>query len=250
MIERTRRDGIEIVRLDHGKANALDLELTAEIESVFGEIAGSDASAVVLTGTGTIFSAGVDLFRVLDEGASYSARFIPALDSMLRTVYEFPKPLVTAINGHAIAGGCLLAISGDVRLMAEGNGRIGVPELLVGVPFPVYALEMLRLTLQGRTLEQFVYTGTTAVPVIARDAGLLDRIVPRDDLEETAMNEAIRLSAIAPEAFRRTKLQLRSRASQGALALGNDPDAETVKIWSSEGAREAIRSYLDRTIRK
>lgn len=250
MIERISRGGIETVRMNDGKVNAFDFELANELEAVFREIAEDESDAVILTGSGRTFSAGVDLFRVLEEGPDYTARFIRALDSMFRTVFEFPKPLVTAVNGHAIAGGCLLAISGDVRIMAEGNGRIGVPELMVGVPFPVYALEMVSLTLKGRALDQFLYTGTLAVPVVARDAGLVDRIVAIDDLESTAMEEAVRLAAIAPAAFRRTKLQLRSRASRAVEALGSDPDRETVEIWSSAPTRSSIRSYLERTIRK
>lgn len=250
MIERDDKDRVVTLRLNRGKANALDLELATELESVFDELARSDARAVILTGTGKIFSAGVDLFRVLDEGAPYTTRFLAVLDSMFRKVFEFPKPLVTAVNGHAIAGGCLLAISGDARLMAEGNGRIGVPELLVGVPFPVYALEMVRLTLQGRTLDQFVYRGTTALPDEARDAGLIDTVAPLEGLHDLAMDEAMRLGAIAPDAFRLAKSQLRGSASRSVALLGDDPDAEIVRIWTSEPTRLAIREYLDRTVRK
>lgn len=250
MIERVKQDDVEIVRLKHGKASALDLELTTAIETAFGEIAESDTRAVVLTGSGSIFSAGVDLFRLLDEEHSYTARFIRALDSMFRTVFEFPKPLVTAINGHAIAGGCLLAISGDSRIMSEGKGRIGVPELFVGVPFPVYALEMLRLTMHPRTLEQFVYSGTSALPSEAVEAGLIDRTVAADELDAGALDEALRLAAIAPAAFSRAKRQLRGRASDAVSGMGADPDSDTIRIWSSDAARDAIRDYLERTVRK
>ncbi len=250
MIERDEHDGVVTVRLNCGKANALDLELAAEIETIFDELSRSDASAVILTGTGRIFSAGVDLFRILDEGAPYTNRFLSVLDSMFRKVFEFPKPLVTAINGHAIAGGCLLAISGDSRLMADGSGRIGVPELLVGVPFPVYALEMLRLTLHGRTLEQFVYGGTTAQPDAARDAGLIDKVAPLEDLPGLAIEEAQRLAAIPAAAFRLAKNQLRGAASRAVASLDERFNAEITEIWTSETARSAIREYLDRTVRK
>lgn len=250
MIERESTDGIELLRLSHGKANALDLELCTEIESALHVVAGSEATAVVLTGKGSIFSAGVDLFRLLDEGKSYVERFLPALETMLRTVFEFPKPLVCAINGHAIAGGCLLAISGDVRVMAEGKGRIGVPELLVGVPFPPYALEMLRLTLHGRSLDQFVYSGVTELPAEALEGGLIDRVVPLEDLERVATGEAERLSAIDPEIFRMTKAQLRGRAADSVRSLSEDLEPRTMNIWSSETAHGRIRDYLDRTVGK
>ena len=96
--------------------------------------------AVIVTGSGSSFSAGVDLFRVIKDGPEYGRRFLPVLDDFLRAALTLPKPMVAAINGHAIAGGCILAAACDHRIMTEGNGRIGIPELAVGVPFPALPL--------------------------------------------------------------------------------------------------------------
>src|SRR5260221_11568704 len=104
----------------------------------------SSARAVVLTGTGAIFSAGVDLLRLLEGGAPYVRKFLPALSTMLATVFSHPAPVVAAINGHAIAGGCVLACAADRRLMVRDGGRIGVTELLVGVSVPPAAMEIMR----------------------------------------------------------------------------------------------------------
>jgi enoyl-CoA hydratase len=134
--------------------------------------------------------------------------------------------------------------------MSEGKGRIGVPELLVGVPFPTYALEMLQLTLHGRMLEEFVYSGTTASAERALEVGLVDRVTPSDALETDAMQAAARLAAVAPAAFGLAKVQLRGRASRGVEGLGAGPDREIIEIWTSEESRTRIRDYLDRTIRK
>src|SRR5215468_11136285 len=133
MIERSERDGILTLRLAHGKASALDVEL---LDALLRELEGAaeDVRALILTGTGSIFSAGVDLFRLVREGADYVRLFLPLLCRFLRTLFTFPRPVVAAANGHAIAGGCILVLAADVRLMAEGAGRVGVPELLVGVP--------------------------------------------------------------------------------------------------------------------
>src|SRR5439155_1274578 len=95
---------------------------------------------LVLVGTGSAFSAGVDLFRILDGGDDYVARFIPALSGAFDDLFAYRRPVVAAVNGHAIAGGCVIAACADYRLMAEGRGRIGVPEQLVGVAFPAIAL--------------------------------------------------------------------------------------------------------------
>src|SRR5687767_10864417 len=103
MIERTEQEGVVTLRLAHGKASALDIELVDALALAFGEIAASDARAVILTGTGSIFSAGVDLFRLVERGREYTEEFVPALSRMLLDLFAFPKPLVTAVNGHAIA---------------------------------------------------------------------------------------------------------------------------------------------------
>ena len=101
-------------------------------------------SALVITGQGKIFSAGVDLKRLSKEGAAYIRKFLPALDKLYDAVFFHPKPVVAAVNGHAVAGGAVLACCADRRIMARAGGRIGVTELLVGVPFPALAFEIVR----------------------------------------------------------------------------------------------------------
>src|SRR5207248_2211327 len=125
-------------------ANAMSLEFCDRLTACFEEIRQSSARAAVLIGEERIFSAGVDLLRVLDGGRPYLRNFLPALSAALAAVFSHPKPVVAAINGHAIAGGCILACACDRRLMVRDAGRIGVPELLVGVAFPAVAMEIMR----------------------------------------------------------------------------------------------------------
>src|SRR5215831_1303843 len=106
MIERTESDGIVTLRLAHGRASAIDIELCDEIRRQLD--AALSARAVILTGTGSIFSAGVDLIRLTNEGTRYVQRFWPALSGMLEHFFVHPKPVIAAANGHAIAGGCFL----------------------------------------------------------------------------------------------------------------------------------------------
>jgi enoyl-CoA hydratase len=121
---------------------------------------------------GTRVSAGADLRRYLTEGEPYARRFVPALNGTFRAVFELAKPVVTAVNGHAIAGGCVLAACGDVTLMADGRGRIGVSELAVGVPFPRVAMEVVRFAV-GDVIARRLMLGAQTYP--ATDAqGLVD----------------------------------------------------------------------------
>jgi hypothetical protein len=134
VIEVADQEGVAILHMADGKANAMSLEFCETLTAHFADV--STARAVIVTGTGRIFSAGVDLKRLLDGGAPYIRRFLPALRAMLAAVFYHPKPVIAAINAHAIAGGCVLACAADKRVMARDAGRIGATELLVGVPSP------------------------------------------------------------------------------------------------------------------
>lgn len=248
MIERTERDGVVTLRLAHGKASALDAELNEAVRAAFEAEAG--ARAVVLTGTGSIFSAGVDLFRVLDGGAEYVARFLPSLGEAFRALFAFPRPVVVAANGHAIAGGGVMVAAGDYRLMARGKGRVGVPELVVGVPFPALALEIVRFAVAPQRLQEIVYTGRTYDADEAVACGFVDEAVDADALAERAHEVATKLAAIPDAAFRLAKRQLRAPALERADALAAAIDAEAAEAWASPETHAHVRAYLDRAIGK
>jgi enoyl-CoA hydratase len=244
MIERSESDGIVTLTLAHGKASAMDVELLEALQRALD--AAADARAIVLTGSGSIFSAGVDLFRLVDGGAGYVRRFFPLLRDVVRQLFAMPMPVVAAANGHAIAGGAILVYACDVRLMAAGSGRIGTPELLVGVPFPAAALEIVRFAV--RDSQHFIYTGATLQPDAALAAGLVDEVVAPDALLARAEELASQLAAVPAQSFRLAKAQLRAPALQ--LMARDERDAEALAVWSDPAVHEHIREYLARTVRK
>jgi enoyl-CoA hydratase len=119
MIETADYDGIVILTLNNGPVNALDLELLTAVPERLAAVA--DSRAVVLTGSGRSFSAGVDLKRTVDGGLPYVEKFLSSLSLAMLTLFEHPKPVVAAVNGHALAGGCVLAAACDIRLGARGR---------------------------------------------------------------------------------------------------------------------------------
>jgi enoyl-CoA hydratase len=251
MIEITKHEGILTLRLAHGKASALDLELIEALALAFAEAnAADDVNAVILTGTGSIFSAGVDLFRMTDQGRAYTEQFVPALSRMVLDLFSFPKPLVVAANGHAIAGGCILTLAADYRLMASGNGRIGMPELLVGVPFPAAILEVVRFCVPPQHLQSLVYTGRTVQPDDALRFGFVDEVVAPDALLTRAGEIARHLAALPPKLFAMTKHQLRDKAISRAKHYAHELDDDVREIWSEPETHERIRAYLAKTVRK
>jgi enoyl-CoA hydratase len=208
----------------------------------------SATRAVVLIGTGRIFSAGVDLLRLLDGGPVYISRFLPALSTMLATVFSHPAPVVAAINGHAVAGGCVLACAADKRLMARDAGRIGVTELLVGVPFPAAAMEIMRCATAPQYFEDAIFSGATYTPPEAVARGLVHDIVDPHVLIERAVAAAKTLAALSPPAFATTKRQTRGPALERLEQ--EDLDADIEQIWTAPETLERIRDYVSRTLRK
>lgn len=250
MIAREDNDSIAILRLSHGKASALDIELLRALDSELQGVDQSERRALVLTGTGNIFSAGVDLFRILEGGREYVESFLPVLTSTFRRLFELPLPVVAAVNGHAIAGGGILVECCDHRLLARGRGRIGFPELLVGVPFPPFAMEILRYAVPARSLQRLALFGETLAPDEALEAGLVDEIVEPENLLEIALERAGRLGSIPREVFAIAKQNLRHAALEHYAATSRLLEAEVRRAWTAPEAMERIRLYLDRTIGK
>ncbi len=250
MIDISEQGEIAIVTMRHGKANAMDLEFCEAIAAHFEELKKSKAKAVVLTGEGKIFSAGVDLVRAPDGGADYFYKFLPAMSKAFVTVFFFPKPLVAAVNGHAIAGGCVLACCADRRLMTKGSSRIGIPELLVGVPFPTIALELMRFTTASRFLQDVFLTGATYLPEEALPRGLADELVEPGDLMQRAVAAAAHFAAIRADAFAITKLQLRQPVADRCASEAKRFETAVNELWCAPEAFERIRAYVSRTFKK
>src|SRR5215472_4279545 len=208
----------------------------------------SPARAVVLTGTGAVFSAGVDLARLLEGGAPYIRKFLPALSTMLATVFSHPAPVVAAINGHAIAGGCVLACAADRRLMARDGGRIGVTELLVGVPFPPAAMEIMRCATAPQFFAEAILSGATYTPLEAVARGFIHEIIEPQTLLERAVAAATSLAALPPTAFALSKRQIHAPALE--CMQSPDLDAAIEQIWTAPKTLERVGDYVARTLRK
>lgn len=249
MLEKTLTDGILTLRLAHGKASALDLELCTALADAFADAASDDAvNAVILTGSGSIFCAGVDLPRMIDAGGDYVQRFIEALDDAFRALFVFPKPCVAALNGHAIAGGAILAFACDHRIMS--GGKIGVPEPLVGVPFPPLAMAIVRYAVPKQHLQPMVYFGKTMDAETGRSIGIVDEVVSAEQLPVRAQIIAEQLMSIPRDTFRLTKRQLREPYLRDAANIASASADEIDAIWADPVIHAHIREYLAMTLGK
>lgn len=246
MIEIQTVGTVRVLALSSGRVNALDVELLEELTAAIRELQGSGAGALVVTGAGRVFCAGVDLNRVLQGGADYADRLIPALSDAFVAMFCYPGPTVAAINGAAIAGGCVLACACDRRLMSP-DAQIGASEVRVGVPFPAAALEVVRYACGDHAAEVLLggrlYRGADAIA-----NGLAHRVIA-DDLIEAAVAEASDLAEISADAYRHTKAQLRA-PTLARISEAGDIDHEVRQLWGADQTRQRIADSLERLRRR
>lgn len=246
MIEIKAVGSAQVLSLASGRVNALDVELLEELALAVADLAHSGAGALVVTGTGRVFSAGVDLNRVVEGGAGYTDRLVPALSAAFEGMFSYPGPTVAAINGAAIAGGCVLACACDSRLIGP-DAQIGAAEVRVGVPFPVAALEVMRYAC-GEHAEEVLLSGRVYRGREAIARRLAHRVVS-DDLLAAAVAEASDLGDIPADAYRHTKMQLRA-PTMGRIREAGGLDSEVRLRWGAEQTQQRIAAYVERLRRK
>jgi enoyl-CoA hydratase len=238
------RHSIRLVTLDRPPVNALDVDTLRELTNVLeAAAADGDINGVVLTGAGKVMSAGADLTKVLQAGDDYIDAGIDALNRAFRTLFIFPKPVVAAVNGHALAGGAVLVCGCDHRVMGAGAGRIGVIELAAGVPFPAWALQLVSHRVHSGYLEEVVLFGRAYEPEVAHRYGLIDEVVDDGAIVDVALDRAGELAQVPSRTFMLTKRSLRAAAVANAEALAAH-DNEIKEAWRSPEVRAAIQLQM------
>lgn len=205
----TLEGNIAIVHMDDGKANALS---NAMIDALLEALARAEkeANAMVLVGREGRFSGGFDLKVMMSSPEAAKALLTRGVDLYMK-LYGAKVPLVIACTGHALAGGSLLLLCGDVRIGAEGAFRIGLNEVEIGLPVPVLAMELARDRLEETELTKATILATIYDPAGAKRAGYLDEVVPADAVLAKAKEEATKLTRLAKMPFEQSKIRLRKK---------------------------------------
>ena len=199
---------VATIEMDDGKANAISRSMLEVLGRALDR-AEKEAAAIVFTGRAGRFSGGFDL-AAMRGGAEQALPLVAAGSELALRLYGFPLPVVIACTGHAIAMGAVLLLSGDTRLGADGEFKIGLNEVAIGLPLPPFALHLAEARLSKRHLVRAALQAEIYTPGEAADAGFLDRATSAAALAGEARAEAKRLLALDPSAFRATKLALRS----------------------------------------
>jgi enoyl-CoA hydratase len=203
----TVEDGVAVVRLDDGKVNALSMDVIEHLHAALDQAEG-EATAVCIVGNAKALSAGFDL-SVMRGGAEGMIDLVRTGGQLLLRIYEHPQPTVVAVTGHALAAGALLVLTCDTRIGAAGPAKIGLNETAIGMTLPEFAVELARDRLSKRYLTQAAIQAEIFSPDGALAAGYLDRVVPADECERTAVEEARRLGQLDVNAYGGTKRLVR-----------------------------------------
>jgi enoyl-CoA hydratase len=198
-----------VLRMDDGKANALSVAMIDGLLAALAR-AEAEAKAVVLAGRPERFCAGFDL-RVMMSSPDNAKALLRRGSDLLMKLYGTPLPLVIACTGHALAGGSLVVLTGDLRIGAAGAYKIGLNEVAIGMPVPVLAMELARDRLAAAELPRATLMAQIYDPEGAVRAGYLDSVVAPDAVLATALTEAGRLGALSRSAYSATKARLRGQ---------------------------------------
>ncbi|HJQ23674.1 MAG TPA: enoyl-CoA hydratase/isomerase family protein [Blastocatellia bacterium] len=227
MIQLEDEAGIATLRLDRPPANALDLQFLTKLSETFAELEKrDDLRALIVTGTGRFFSAGLDLKAVPSYSADEQQRLATELNRMVGRLYGLPLPVVAAVNGHSIAGGVIVQLCCDYRVGAAGDYKIGLTEARVGVVFPVAPMAVVQSELSRPAARVAVLLARNVSPEEALAQGLLDELQPAEQLLARARAIAEEMAALPRTSFGRIKRQMRATALakiEDAVRNQNEP---------------------------
>jgi enoyl-CoA hydratase len=240
----TRSEGeIAVVAIDRPPANALDPDLLEEGRATVDELLALEPNAVVLHGRPGFFSAGLDLKVTPTLDADGQRALVSGINALFLAWYRFPRPVVCAVAGHAIAGGLILALCGDWRVVGR-SGRFGLTELQAGVPYPVAASAIVRAELSPEAARRLMLRAHLIDAAEALALGAFDEQVDDDEVIVRALEVAGEMAALPAAAFARTKQDLRGAVVTGLESLIG-ADAESLAAdWSASESRERSERLL------
>lgn len=210
----SRVDGLAVVTMDDGKANAMDLEFFHELDTAFDEVA--DSRAVVLRGRDGMFSAGLNTKIMAQLDTDAMTELLIAFGRTMLRIWGEPRPVVAAATGHALAGGTILAMSCDHAVAAAGDFRWGLTETTIGFPMPDWILRIARGNVRVDRLDDLVLPGRMVDAAEAVEVGFADEVLPAMEVVDAAHVRAGGLAELPREAYAFTKWQLRGAAIEAA----------------------------------
>lgn len=250
-IKVTIKDHLSIITLDRGKSNALNREMITELNDMLKNIAEEQTvSGVIITGKDQFFSAGLDLIELYNYTEEEATAFWHLFLDFVATITAFKKPIVAAINGHSPAGGCVIALACDYRVMAEGKYIIGLNEVSVGIIVPNSIFNLYAFWIGQANATRSLLEGKLFTPEEALQIGLVDELVNPASILTAAERKVRKYMAMERNTWEQSKLNIR----KDLIALSNSDHSATLEVmlrqWWSPATRSILKTIIDNLQKK
>ncbi|MCX2573460.1 enoyl-CoA hydratase/isomerase family protein [Pedobacter sandarakinus] len=245
------KDRLATITLDKGKSNALGRDIITELDDMLKNIAADEnIGGVILTGTAPFFSAGLDLVALYNYNEEEAKSFFETFFAFTANLVSFKKPMVAAISGHSPAGGCVIALACDARVMAEGQYIIGLNEVPVGIIVPNSIFQLYAFWLGKAEATRSLLTGKLYNPEEALKVGLVDELVKTESLLTAAERKIKKFMELESNTWSQSKLNIR----QDLIAVMKADQTETLEKmlaqWWSPTTRHILKTILANLQRK
>ncbi|WP_432714630.1 enoyl-CoA hydratase/isomerase family protein [Pedobacter sp.] len=250
-IKVTIKDRLAIITLNRGKSNALNREMITELTDMFNNIdADSNIGGVMITGQEKFFSAGLDLMELYHYNKEEVKSFWQLFFKFAATIIAFKKPLVAAINGHSPAGGCVIALACDARVMAEGKFIIGLNEVPVGIIVPNSIFQIYSFWLGKANASRSLLEGKLFSPEEALKIGLVDELVNGDSILTAAERHARKYMAFESNTWQQSKLNIRKELIEATTADQSEVLELMLEQWWSPNTRNILATIINNLQKK
>jgi 3,2-trans-enoyl-CoA isomerase len=245
-IQVTVKDRLAIITLNRGKSNALNREMVTELTDMLKNIEDDTAiGGAIITGRESFFSAGLDLIELYHYNEEEAKSFWNLFLNFVAKITAFKKPLVCAINGHSPAGGCVIALACDARVMAEGKYIIGLNEVPVGIIVPNSIFNLYSFWIGKANATRSLLEGKLFNPEEALTIGLVDEVVNHDSILTAAERKARKYMAFESNTWQQSKLNIRRDLIANTSADQSVDLAAMLKQWWSPATRTILKTIID-----
>ena len=246
MISVEKRGKVALVWLDRSVTNAINMNCVKAMSAIIESLRSDPevAGIVLSSSSANFFSIGFDIPELFDLSREEFGAFYGAVNQMCLDLYALPKPTVAAITGHAIAGGCILALCCDYRFIANGRKLIGLNEVKLGVPVPYPADRMLRELVGMRPAREIMEAGEFYGPDQALALGLVDRVLPLERVVEEAVEMAEELGSLPGVAYGMIKGNRVETILAEVKARGAEKEKIFIELWYTDQTRELLREAI------
>ncbi|MCX2482204.1 enoyl-CoA hydratase/isomerase family protein [Pedobacter sp. MR2016-24] len=247
----TIKDRLALITLNRNKSNALNREMITELNDMLHNIANdANIGGAIITGREHFFSAGLDLIELYGYNEEEIRSFWLLFLEFTSNITAFKKPLVAAINGHAPAGGCVIALACDGRVMAEGKYIIGLNEVPVGIIVPDSIFKLYAFWLGSAHACRSLLEGKLFSPEEALTIGLVDELVNPDSIMTAAERRIRKYMAFEPNTWQQSKLNIRKELIAGMSADQSQTLDMMITQWWSPATRGLLKMIIDNLQKK